>query len=842
VDATVKTEERQGLALPLLQMRGIRKRFGAEVALDGVDFDCRAGEIHALLGENGAGKSTLLKVLNGEIRADEGTIEIDGVEEVVSSPQAAPGLGISMVHQELALLPNLTVDENLALGDEPTRIPGVLDRRAMHVRGEDLLRQLDLQLSPSERIGQLEISDRQAVELCKALAINARILILDEPTAALGERECGRLFAVLRRLRSQGLAIIYVSHRLREVLQLADRITVLRNGQRRLTAEAAEMDEDSVIAAMVGREVGDLFPPRPEQPASGEPVVELDGAGFGERFADVSLRLRPGEILGLTGLQGAGQRELARVIAGDLAPTAGKLTRTVDGRSLRVALVPADRKEEGLSLDRPVSENLTASVLGEIRNKARLISRKLEARRAAVIAKETGLNSPLGLETRWLSGGNQQKALLGRAIAERPDLLVLEEPTRGVDVGARSDIYSVIRWAAAQGMAVVVVTTDLIEAAGLSDRVLVMRQGCLAAELDAAEASEEVIHRHAQVPVATSRDDEEEEGAAGGGLAGFLRGIAAREASVPFGLLALIFVAGAIGSSIFLNANNLTSLAQQAILFALVGAGQLLIILTRGIDLSVGASVGLTNLLTTDLLMHTGSSLPVALALGIGVGVLIGLVNATLTDWGMPSFLATFAMMSILRGIIVWRYPESIGPVPSSVTELNDATLLGVPTLFLVAVGLLVALSLILRHTTAGFHIYAIGGDSASARLRGVSVRRVRLFAYGLAGAFFGLAGVFLTMKVGAGLPNAGAGLEYDSIAIVLIGGASLLGGRGSVAATAAGVGIITVLSNVMNLWHVDAFYQSVVKGVLILLVGAAWVLVSRQRERRRLLTVGLQG
>jgi ribose transport system ATP-binding protein len=841
VDATVKTEERQG-TLPLLQMRGIRKRFGAEVALDGVDFECRAGEIHALLGENGAGKSTLLKVLNGEIHADEGTIEIDGVEQTIASPHAAPGLGISMVHQELALLGNLNVAENLALGDEPTRLPGVLDRHAMHVRGKDLLAALELQLSPNERVGQLEISDRQAVELCKALAINARILILDEPTAALGERECERLFAVLRRLRSQGLAIIYVSHRLREVLELADRVTILRNGQLRLTTEAAEMDEDSIIATMVGREVGALFPPRPEQPPSGEPVVELTGAGFGERFADVSLSLRPGEILGLTGLQGAGQRELARVIGGDLKPTAGKVSRTVDGRNLRVAIVPADRKEEGLSLDRPVSENLTASVLSEIRNKARLISRKLEARRAAAIAEETALRSPLSLETRWLSGGNQQKALLGRAIAERPDLLVLEEPTRGVDVGARSDIYSVIRWAASQGMAVVVVSTDLIEVAGLADRVLVMRQGALAGELAAVDATEEVIHRHAQIPAATSVREEEDEAEGARDLGDRLRALAAKEAAVPVGLLALIFVVGAIGSSIFLTSANLTSLAQQAILFALVGAGQLLVILTRGIDLSVGASVGLTNLLTTDLLMHTGASLPVALLLGIGVGVLIGMINATLTDWGMPAFLATFAMMSILRGIIVWRYPESIGPVPNSVTDLNDGTVLGIPTLFLVAAALLVALALVLRHTTAGLHIYAIGGDSASARLRGLSVRRVRLFAYGLAGAFFGLAGVFLTIKVGAGLPNAGVGLEYDSIAIVLIGGASLLGGRGSVAATAAGVGIITVLSNVMNLWHVDAFYQSVVKGVLILLVGAAWVLVSRQRERRRLLTVGLQG
>ncbi|MGV1049071.1 MAG: ATP-binding cassette domain-containing protein [Solirubrobacterales bacterium] len=841
----MKVEERRGLTLPLLRMTGIRKRFGAEVALDGVDFECRAGEIHALLGENGAGKSTLLKVLNGEIRAEEGTIEIDGVEEVVSSPHAAPSLGISMVHQELALLDNLSVEENLALGDEPTRAPGVLDRRAMRVRGEELLRQLELQLAAGERLGQLEISDRQAVELCKALAIEARILILDEPTAALGEHECQRLFAILRRLRSQGLAIVYVSHRLREVLDLSDRITVLRNGRRELTEETAKLDEQRVIASMVGRKVGDLFPPRASKPPSGEPVVRLSGAGFGNRLRGAGVEVRRGEIVGLTGLQGAGQRELARLISGRLKPTAGSVSFGGNGSKPRIALVPADRKADGLSLDRAVSENLTASVLGEIRSKIRLLSSSLELRRAGEIAGEAALRSPLDLETRWLSGGNQQKALLGRAIAERPDLLVLEEPTRGVDVGARSDIYSVIRWVAEQGTAVVVVSTDLLEVSGLADRVLVLRQGEISAELVAERASEEVIHEHAQVqaPLTTVAEEERaEEAEASRDLPARLGSLASRDAAVPLGVLAAIMVVGAIGSSVFLTSENLTNLAQQAILFALVGAGQLLVILTRGIDLSVGASVGLTNLLTTDLLMHTGATLPVAVLLGIAIGALIGLVNATLVDAGMPSFLATFAMMSILRGIIVWRYPESIGPVPKSVTRLDDGTLLGIPTLFLIAVALLVALGLVLRRTTPGLHVYAIGGDSAASRLRGLSVRRVRLFAYGLAGALFGLAGVFLTIQVGAGLPNSGVGLEYDSIAIVLIGGASLAGGRGTVFATAAGVGIVTVLSNVMNLWHVDAFYQSVVKGVLILLVGAAWVLVSRQRERRRLLTVGLQG
>lgn len=833
------------MTVPLLQMTGICKRFGAEVALDGVDFECRAGEIHALLGENGAGKSTLLKVLTGEVRADGGTISIDGREEVITDPREAPSLGISMVHQELALLGNLTIEENLVLGDEPTYGFGILNRRAMHVRSEDLLRRLDLQLSPAERLGRFEISDRQAVEICKALALNARILVLDEPTAALAERECKRLFGVLHTLRSQGLAIVYVSHRLHEVLDLADRVTVLRNGRRVLTAVTESLDEQRIIGSMVGREVGDLFPTRPAEPATGNPIVSFAAVGFGQRLRAVDIELRGGEIVGITGLQGAGQREVARLIAGQIKPTAGTVTRSLDGRQPTVALVPADRKEEGLSPDRPVSENLTASVLHEIRSRARMLSRSLERRRATEIAGEAALRSPLDLETRWLSGGNQQKALLGRVIAHRPDVLVLEEPTRGVDVGARADIYSVIRSVADQGTAAVVVSTDLLEVAGLSDRVLVMRRGEIVAELNGAEATEELIHEHAQIhsPAGSSesKDDPRDE-RRGRDVMASLRSLASRDVAIPMYVLLGLVIVGALGSDLFLTGPNLQNLAQQAILFVLVGAGQLLVILSRGVDLSVGASVGLTNLLTADLLINTGASLAVAVLVGIGVGILIGAVNATFVDAGMPSFLMTFAMAEILRGVIIWRYPQSIGPVPESVTRLDGVTVLGVPTLFVIAVGLLVVLAFVLRHTTAGLHIYAVGGDTQAARLRGLSGRRVRLFAYGLAGALFGLAGVYLTIRVGAGLPNAGVGLEYNSIAVALIGGASLAGGRGTVAGTAVGVGIVAALSNVLNLWNVDAFYQTVTTGSLLLLVGGTWAFVSRRRDRRRMLTVGFQG
>lgn len=841
-----RTEERQA-SLPLLRMVGIRKQFGEELALDGVDFECFAGEIHALLGENGAGKSTLLKALTGEVRVDAGEIWIDGRQEVVAGPRESASLGITMVYQELSLLANLTVDENLSLGDEPTRFPAVLNRRAMRVRSEELLHRLDIHLPANQRLGQFEVSDRQAVELCKALAVNSRILVLDEPTAALAERESERLFTVLRTLREQGLGIVYVSHRLHEVTELSDRVTVLRNGRRVLTETTAMLDEQSIMRAMIGREVGDLFPPRPNVPPTADPIARLEGIGFGERVHDVSLDLRPGEIVGITGLRGAGQNELGRLIANEVKPTSGTIGRLVTGRQQDIVLVPADRKEEGLALDRPVYENLTASVLHQIRSRLRLLSTKLEHRRAVDIANDVSITSPLDLETRSQSGGNQQKTLLGRAIAGRPDLLVFEEPTRGVDVGARSDIYKIIRQVADQGTAVVVVSTDLLEVSGLSDRVLVMRRGRVVAELAGTQTDEELIHEHAQTPAPASSlasfdEDAPSTGGKSSAWAAARRWLSHHDAAVPLYILLGLLIVGTLGSELFLTPQNLESLAHRMILLSLVGAGQLLVILTRGVDLSVGAAVGLINLMTVDLLVNVGAPFPVALLAGVGLGVFISVINSVFVGFGMPSFLMTFAMSQILRGVIIARYPQSIGPVPPSITGLDDGTVMGIPVVFLVAIALLVLLSLVLRFTTAGLHIYAVGGDPEHARLRGLNVSLVRAFAYGLAGALYGLAGVYLAIRVGAGLPNAGVGLEYDSIVVALIGGASLAGGRGTMAGTAIGIGILATLSNIFNLVNVDAFFQTAIKGVLLLIVGAAWVLTTRHREYQRIRKLGYQG
>ena len=825
--------------MPLLQMKRISKHFGPTVALAGVDFESCAGEIRALVGENGAGKSTLLKILTGVVQPDEGDILIEGESAHIRSPRDARSQGIAMVHQELSVLGNLTVAENILLGQEPATL-GILRRSEFFERAEAVISRFGLDIEPGEKLDRLDLGQRQAVEICKALAINARLLVLDEPTAALGEEESRQLFSLLHSLRDQNLSIVYVSHHLKEVMSIADHITVLRDGQRTLTAPVDEITEKSLTESMVGRSVGDMFPSRVAGKNGHAPVLIAEGIGYGSRLTSVDLSVRPGEIIGVTGLQGAGQRTLGQILVGLTEPTRGKLavTSVTNERARAVAYVPEDRKNEGLALNRPVRENLTATTLSHVLRFGQLISLRREREFADETGRLVSLKGDLESEVRFLSGGNQQKVLIARCLAEHPDVLVLDEPTRGVDIGARTDIYEVIHEVANEGTGIVVISSDLLELEGLCDRIIVLRKGTIAAELQGDEATEDKIVRHAQGFYQDSDSYEEQAASSDSDEKPQVRTVTQRvlsgEALIPLSALALIFLIGAISADGFLDIENLKNIARQAVVTGLVGLGQLLVILTAGIDLSIGAAVGIANLLSTDMLLNTELPILVVIALTIAAGVVIGFANASLVRFGIPAFLATFAMLSILRGIIVWRYPESIGPVPRSFWVLSRHDTLGIPSAFIALVVIVVVVAFVLKRTRFGLHLYAVGEEEEAARISGVRATATKYAAYIAAGGLAGFAGVFLTSRVGAGLPNSGTGLELDAIAVVLIGGASLKGGRGTVLGAIAGVGVVSILSNLLNLWGVDAFYQLVVKGALIILIAGAWVMVEQRRKAQQ--------
>src|SRR6266545_3441763 len=447
-----------------LAVRGLTKSFPGTQALADFTFDVRAGEIHAVVGENGAGKTTLLMILSGVYAPDRGRVLVGGEEVSFTRPSDAIAAGIGTVFQELSLVDGLTVAENVFANRAPTRGPGLIDRPRMERETRELLGLLDSDLRPTRRVASLGVGDRQVVEIAKALSLNARILLLDEPTSALSVDETATLFALLRRLREQGMALVFVSHRLAEVFEIADRTTVLRDGRHMATYLRETVNRDEVVRAMVGRVLSDLYPERAEEP--GPPLLELRGVRSGE-VGPIDLELREGEILGLAGLRGSGRSRLGRVVFGAEPLEEGELR--LGGRPIRIE-----------SSWRAVRCGI--AFVASDRRLAERLRRELDIRARGV---EQVVDS--------LSGGNQQKAVVARWLATRPRILIVDEPTQGVDVGAKAEIHSLLRALASEGTGVLMISSDLPELLGMSDRIAVMAGGRVRGILDGATATDEEV-------------------------------------------------------------------------------------------------------------------------------------------------------------------------------------------------------------------------------------------------------------------------------------------------------------------------------------------------------------
>ncbi|WBU52616.1 sugar ABC transporter ATP-binding protein [Paracoccus sp. SCSIO 75233] len=483
---------------PILALDNVTKSFGPVEVLHGVDLALHGGEVHALIGENGAGKSTIMKILGGYLSASSGQVLLDGQPTPYRSGPEAEAQGVVVIHQEFNLVPDLTVAANIFLGRELTR--GVrLDHAAMRDETAALLKRLDSAISPDARIRDLSVPDRQMVEIAKALSRKARVLIMDEPSAALTHREVDALYEQVNRLRSEGVALMFCSHRLDEVTHLADRITVLRDGSVVQQAVRGEMTEDGMATAMVGRELTDIFPAKDATP--GEPLLEVEGLSVSGLVHDVSLTLRKGEVLGIAGLVGAGRTELAEAIVG-LRPASGEIRvhgqpvgirSPRDAMDARIAYLTEDRKEAGLLLTKALPQNLTLAALDKFGFR---IDRKREADEMARARKEFDIRAASDeMEAGALSGGNQQKLLLAKTMLTDPEIVIIDEPTRGIDIGTKQQIYNFMRELARSGKGVIAISSELPEVIGLSDRVLVMRQGRIAGEVSGADITEENIVR-----------------------------------------------------------------------------------------------------------------------------------------------------------------------------------------------------------------------------------------------------------------------------------------------------------------------------------------------------------
>lgn len=480
-----------------IEMKGIDKSFGSNQVLNQAGFLLKDGEVHALMGENGAGKSTLMKILTGVYTKDAGTILVDGKEVVYKNPQEAEKAGIVFIYQELNVLFDLTVEENLFIGKEITKGFGICDRKAMQAKAQEVMDMMGVNIPVTAVMSELSVGQQQMVEICKALMADAKVIIMDEPTAALTASETRGLFEVINSLRKKGVSIVYISHRMEEIFELCDRITVLRDGEYVGTENIADIDLDHVVQMMIGRTIGERFPKRESH--VGEEVLRVEGLSSGKLFHDVHFDVKAGEVLGVSGLMGAGRTEIMQAIFGNIPLDSGKIF--VEGKEVKIknprqaiaagiGFITEDRKVEGLLLEKSIAENIEITNLGKVANgfvlnkekQSAIVKRGIEEFKIRCFGPDHECGN--------LSGGNQQKVVLAKWVYTDPKILILDEPTRGVDIGAKKEIYTIINEMAAKGVAVIMVSSELPEVLGMSDRIAVVHEGKITGILNAAEADQ----------------------------------------------------------------------------------------------------------------------------------------------------------------------------------------------------------------------------------------------------------------------------------------------------------------------------------------------------------------
>lgn len=812
---------------PLLSLQGVHKSFPGVRALTDVSLQVEAGEVHALVGENGAGKSTLMSIASGSLAPESGTVHICGTALRNSSPRTAHELGLGIVRQIPALLPQLTVTENMELM-RGTRWIASQSRSRDWVRS--WLEPWQLDIDPRSRLEELTVEHRQVIEIARALAMQPKVLILDEPTEHLNVAESECLFGQIRGLVGAGGAVVYISHRIPEVKQIADRITVLRDGEVRGTYLSEDVDEGQIVARVIGRELSTAFPEKPEITSvldGGLEVRDLQGDGFGP----VDLHVRPGEIVGLAGVQGNGQSAFLRAAAG-LHPVASGEVR-VHHRSIRtgsptaatdagLACIPADRHGEGVFLPLDVEENIALGDLLQV-SRAGWMS-KSKVRNSAVQAaarfevRAPALTTPL----RLLSGGNQQKILFARTSLAKPTVLLVEEPTQGVDAGARVEIYTILRELADSGSSVVVLSSDNLELAGLCERVIIFSRGQIISELTGDAISEEAITTAAlsSTSVRARFQCEPKPRSA----TRWMRGDYAP--SVVLALIAIVLgIYVASQDEFFLTARNLTPLLALLAPLALVALAQTTAMLGGGLDLSVGPLSGFLLVIASFYVVDDvpGGWLLIGFALIVVLALAVGAANGVTVQWlKINAVIATLVMFMLLRGISLTLREVPDGVIDSGVVSFVGHRFGPIPASIIVTVAFVLLLEVLLRRSRAGMSLRAIGSDESAAAAVGIRVARLRLLSFVLTSLLVVPVSLLLMVQVGIGDPATGLTYTLASITAVVLGGACVTGGRGTYVGSFFGALLITEVQSATTFLGLGGAWQYWLMGALLL--GAAVV------------------
>ncbi len=825
---------------PILELIGISKNFSGVPALTDVSLDIRPAEVHALLGENGAGKSTLMNIATGTLQPSAGEIRFEGKEIDELSPHEATELGIAIVHQHPAVMPDLTVLENIQVALPRELFPSDQSDRD-YVQG--LLDMVKLDVHLNDRVESLSVASKHLLEIAKALAQKPKVLVLDEPTAPLGQDSVDLLFSLVRDAVASGTSVIYITHRLAEVREIATRVSVLRDGQLRQTSMVSDISDKDLLSLIVGRELASTFPNKHALAKDATPNFVVKNL-TGEGFQDVSIVGYPGQIIGIAGVVGNGQSELLHALAGlenfEGTISVGDVERKQKELRTDAALMPADRQHEGLMMRMSVRENAAVAALKKFTSGLFLSRKKEDAQIAEVFGKlQVKTASPESLVSS-LSGGNQQKVVMSRALLSDPLVILADEPTQGVDVGARAELYHILRDVSASGIPVVVASSDAKELEGLCDTVYVMSRGQVVRELHGEEITEEnMVHaavtsttRVVDIKKMESEEKKADRNSISSRLWRFARGDYA-----PSLLLVLVMLG--LGAYIlgtndkYLNSFNISSMLLLATALGFIAMGQTIALLTGGLDLSVGPLAGLLVVVISffateeytlgSLLLGALAMLAVALAVGFVNGSLIRYVRFTAVAATLGTYIALQGFSFVLR-----ETPD--GFIDTGITAIIMYKFGPIPAAFIALTLAAIGLEYFLRKRPWGWKLRAVGSEEEAARRVGVATNRTVIVGYMLTSTFTFMGAILLMAQLGIGDPSQGITYTLSSITAVVLGGTSLLGGRGSFIGTLLGSMLLIQVLNATVFLGLDQTWQYILQGTLILI---AAIIYSVARARR---------
>jgi ribose transport system ATP-binding protein len=825
-----------------MELRGISKNYSGVAALTDVSLKINAGEVHALLGENGAGKSTLMNVASGTVAPSKGDLVIHGERYDALTPGLANKLGIAIVHQHPAVLKDLTVLENLQVALPSSVFKG----RAADKVGAELLARVGLKISLKLRVEDLTIAQKHLLEIAKALATSPKILVLDEPTAALGQDSVELLFQLVAKEISNGTAVIYITHRLAEVRELADIVTVLRDGHLMATSPIDKITDADLLAQIIGRELKSTFPAKHKKAAGAKPNLVVSGL-TGDGFTDVSIEAYPGQIIGIAGVVGNGQSQFLKALSGqaDFSGTIeingeAKSARQLNGRA---ALMPADRQREGVMMRMSVRENSALASLKKFKILG-LLNRKKEVNAVHETLSSLSIKAPsLEAPVSALSGGNQQKVVMARALLSNPVMILADEPTQGVDVGARSELYDILRQASADGIPVVVSSSDAKELEGLCDTVYVLSRGQVVKTLHDGENREEAMIEAAVTSttkvIRIEREQREQKLGNETFVEKFRRFL--RGDYAPPVMLAVVMVALALyilpKSDTYLGDFNINSILLLVSALAFVAIGQTTVMMTGGIDLSTGPLMGFLVVIASFFINDDAPATAVIMGLVTMalVAAIVGLVNSSLIRYvKFTAIAATLTTYIAIGGFAFILRPEPGGYISQAISETLNSAVGPIPYVFMAAVVAAIVMEIVLRKTRWGWQLRAVGSNEESARKVGVKVSRSIMGAYVISSLFVFLGSILLAVQLGIGDASQGVTYTLTGVTAVVLGGTSLMGGRGTYIGTLMGSVLLIQVLNATVFLDLDQTWQYWLQAMLILVAAVVYSLARSRKAKRK--------